>query len=367
MLSALPLKKHSLLRRPPDLKKSGILKHIVPGVIIAGIALYLTYRKTDIAQLLSVLREMEWPVLLLVLPPLALSYAVRIIRWRFLLSPIRTVSARDAAGPLITGFFVNSILPGRVGEILRALLLSRKTSVPRASSFATVVLARIFDGLTLAAMTLIVLAVLWSALDSTIKLGLIAAGLLYIAVLLMLIALRRWKEVTARVISAPLRWVRLNNLSVRFESLLISFAHGLEILRDWRDAIRVILYSLCVWAALAISVIPVFWALHLQFVWYYPLLVLVLAGLGMLIPTPAGTGTIHGALVLVLPGLIGITPENTGILALLFHTTQFMPIILVGLIVAVKEGVTASQVSSLADSEELEMKDNAFNPGKNAD
>ncbi|MCK4807763.1 MAG: flippase-like domain-containing protein, partial [Candidatus Aegiribacteria sp.] len=217
------------------MKKIGIWKHIVPGVIIAGIALYLTYRKTDTAQLLSVLREMQWPVLLLVLLPLAFSYVFRIVRWRFLLSPIDNVSAKDAAGPLITGFFVNSILPGRVGEILRALLLSRRTSVPRASSFATVVLARIFDGLTLAAMTLIVLAVLWSKLDSTIRLGLIAAGLLYMAVLLVLLALRRWREETARVISAPLRWVRLKDLSIRVERLLISFAHGLEILRNWRD------------------------------------------------------------------------------------------------------------------------------------
>lgn len=364
MPSAMLLKKLLTVWRPPDLKKSGVWKHIVPGVIIAGIALYLTYRKTDTAQLLLVLSEMQWPVLLLVLLPLALSYFFRIIRWRFLLSPIDNVSSKDAAGPLITGFFVNSILPGRVGEILRAILLSRRTSVPRASSFATVVLARIFDGLTLAAMTLIVLSVLWSKLDGTIRLGLIVAGLFYIAVLLMLVALRRWREGTARIISTPLRWVRLNDLSVKFEKLLISFAHGLEILRNWKDTIRVSLYSLCVWAALIISVIPVFWAMHLQFVWYYPLLVLVLAGLGMLIPTPAGTGTIHGALVLVLPGLIGITAANTRILALLFHTTQFMPIILVGLIVAVREGVTASQVSNLADSEESKMQDNDFRPGK---
>ncbi|NOQ22080.1 MAG: flippase-like domain-containing protein [Candidatus Aegiribacteria sp.] len=346
------------------MKKIGIWKHIIPGVIIACIAMYLTYRKTDAAQLLSVLREMQWPVLLLILLPLALSYVFRIIRWRFLLSPIGDVSVKDAAGPLITGFFLNSLLPGRVGEIVRALLLSRRTSVPRASSFATVVLARIFDGLTLAAMTLIVLAVLWSKLDSTTRLGLIAAGLLYVVVLLMLLALRKWREGTARVISAPLRWVRLKALSARFEKLLISFAHGLEILRNWRDTVRVTLYSLCVWGALVISVIPVFWAMHLQFMWYYPLLILVLAGIGMLIPTPAGTGTVHGALVLVLPGLIGITAANARILALLFHTTQFMPIILVGFVVAVKEGLTASQVSSIADSE---IKDKGFNPGKTAD
>ncbi len=350
----------------PDLKKGSIWKHLVPGVIIAGIALYLTYRKTDMAQLSAVLSEMQWPILILVLLPLVISYYFRVIRWKFLLSPISDVSAKDAAGPLITGFFVNSLLPGRVGEILRALLLSRKTSVPKASSFATVVLARIFDGLTLAAMTLIVLAVLWSKLDSAIRLGLIAAGLLYMIVLLMLVALRRWRDRTARIITAPFRWIGLSGLSIKLENLLISFAHGLEILTNWKDTVRISLYSICVWGSLAFSVIPVFWAMQLHYVWYYPLLILVLAGLGMLIPTPAGTGTIHGALVLVLPGLIGITIENTRIFALLFHTTQFLPVILIGLIVAVKEGVTASAVRKLAASDESELSDENRNTAEPA-
>jgi len=209
------LKSLLAVRMAYNLRRRGIWKHLIPGVIIGGIALYLTYRKTDTAQLMGVLREMQWPVLLLVLIPLFVSYAFRIIRWRFLLSPISDVPLKKVAGPLITGFFVNSLLPGRVGEVLRALLLSRKTSIPKASSFASVVLARIFDGLTLAAMTLIVLTVFWSNLDRATRMGLIAAGLAYLLVLLMLIALRRWKEGSARLISAPLRLIGLKSLSFR--------------------------------------------------------------------------------------------------------------------------------------------------------
>ncbi|MCK4505199.1 MAG: flippase-like domain-containing protein [Candidatus Aegiribacteria sp.] len=338
------------------MKKHAVWKHLIPGIIIAGIALFLTYRKMDMVQLMSSLGEMSWPVLLLVLPPLALSYYFRILRWRLLLSPMAKISMKDASGPLLTGFMVNALLPGRVGEILRALLLSRRTSVPRASSFATVVLARIFDGLTLATMTLIVLAVLWTELDTAIRLGLIGAALLYFVVLLMLLSLRKWKEQAAGAISAPFRWIGLNSFSEKIKRLLVSFSHGLEVLKNLREILQVAFYSLCVWGTLALSVLPVFSAMHLEVLWYYPLLVLILAGLGMLIPTPAGTGTVHGALVLVLPGLVGITVEDTRIFALLFHTTQFVPIILVGLIAAVREGVTTSQVSRLADKEPSEME-----------
>ena len=337
------------------MKKGSVWKHLIPGILIAGAALYLTYRKTDMAQLESALSAMEWPLLLLILPPLVMSYVFRVARWRVLLSPFGKVSRKDASSPLITGFFVNTLLPGRVGEVLRALLLSRRTSVPRAGSFATVVLARIFDGLTLAAMTLLVLGIMWGRLDGTTRLGLMAAGVLYIMVLTLLAFLRKYSERTACIVSSPLRWVGLDSLSEKFQKLLVSFASGLATLKNWRETLTVSMYSVLVWGSLVVSVIPVFIAMHLQLVWYYPVLVLVLAGLGMLIPTPAGTGTVHGALVLVLPGLVGITVENARILALVFHTTQFMPVIAVGLVVAVMEGVTASQVSRIAEEDEEEV------------
>lgn len=334
------------------MKKGALWKHLVPGVVIAAAALYLTYRKTDGEALVRALGGIHWPFLVLMLPPLAMSYLFRILRWRKLLAPLGDVSGRDASGPLITGFFVNTLLPGRVGEILRALLLSRRTGISRAGSFATVVLARIFDGLTLAAMTLIVLTVLWDRLDGTTRFGLAAAGVMYVAFLVVLMSLRRYRERAAGILASPLRWVGLGKPALRLEGLLLSFARGLDSLRDWRDTLKVSLYSVLVWGSLAVSVIPVFLAMDLVLLWYYPVLLLVLAGLGMLIPTPAGTGTVHGALVLVLPGLIGISQQTTRLLALLFHTTQFLPVIAVGLVVAVREGVTASQVSRIAEHED---------------
>lgn len=309
----------------------------------------------DPAELLSALESISWPLLFLVIVPLAISYIFRILRWRILLSPMERVSTGDSAGPLLTGFMVNSILPGRVGEVLRALLLSRRTGISRASSFATVVLARIFDGLTLATMTMIILVMLWGRLSAGIRIGLIGAALLYLLVLMILISLRKKRERAAFILTAPLRWLGMNSLSGKVEGVLISFSHGLEILKDWRETAKVIACSLLIWGTLVISVLPVFWAMHLEMDWYYPILVLILAGLGMLIPTPAGTGTIHGALVLVLPGIIGISTQSTRVLALLFHTTQFLPIIAAGLAAAVREGVTANQVSELAREEPPEI------------
>jgi len=50
----------------------------------------------------------------------------------------------------------------------------------------------------------------------------------------------------------------------------------------------------------------------------------------------------------VMPGLIGIPVETVRVFALLFHTSQFLPIILAGLIAALREGVTPSYIGRLS-------------------
>ena len=43
------------------------------------------------------------------------------------------------------GFMINCILPGRVGELARPMILQKKTKIPFATGIATVAAERIFD------------------------------------------------------------------------------------------------------------------------------------------------------------------------------------------------------------------------------
>jgi uncharacterized protein (TIRG00374 family) len=326
------------------LKRANTLVQLAIGASIALLALWLTYRNTDTTILLQVLSGARWELLLLVLPPLALSYVFRIVRWQVLLGPIRRTSFRDASSPLLAGFMINSVFPARIGELIRALLLSRRTGISRASSFGTVVLDRIFDGLTLTAMTLAAMASLWGLLDPGVRTGLIAASAGYIMVLLLAMALRRWRGRAAASIVWPLERIGARGVAARLEKLLLSFAEGLSTLQNWRETLQISLLSIGVWLSLAVSVAPAFWALRLPMDWHYPILVLILAAFGMLIPTPAGTGTVHATLRFVLPAVSVLTSPQAAALALVFHASQFIPIILVGVVIAISEGMRAEDV-----------------------
>ena len=71
----------------------------------------------------------------------------------------------------------------------------------------------------------------------------------------------------------------------------------------------------------------------------------------MLIPTPAGTGTVHYALGVLLPAITGIESNSAKVMAIIFHATQFLPIIIVGLYSALREGVSTRTVEELSKRE----------------
>lgn len=315
-------------------KKTKNIIKLAIGIIIAALTIWLTFRSTNWPELRSAFSHTRWGFVLLVLPALAASYVFRVYRWVTLLSPMKKVEKAVAAPPLLTGFMMNSVFPGRLGEFARSALLSRSTGIPFVSSFATVVVARLFDGLALTGLTLVVMAAMWNNLSGSVRGGLIAAGFGYIVILFVLIALKKWHEATARIIVFPFRKLHFEKVASKIERMLLDFATGLDILKDPQELIRVSLLSAGVWLSLCVSVIPVFYALEMPWVWYYPPLILVLAGFGMLIPTPGGAGTVHYAIGVLFPAITGIPLPQAKALAIVFHATQFIPVIIAGLLVS---------------------------------
>jgi hypothetical protein len=321
---------------------------LAAGIAVAATALWLTYRNLDLQGLRALLADAGWGWLLLVLPPLAMSYVFRIIQWRILLSPVRKVTFSQATPPLVAGFMLNSILPARIGEFARALLLSRRTGVARASSLATVVLARIFDGLTLTAMSLIALAMYWEGFEAGFRTGLLLAGAGYLGVLGFAVALRLWRDRACAAASAPFRMLGLGGAASAVDRILRSFAEGLAVLTGVRELVQVALLSICIWGCLALSVVPAFVSLGMPMDPFHPVLVLVLAAFGMLVPTPAGIGTVHAAITVVMPALSTLSTSQAGALALVFHASQFVPVILAGIPAILHEGIRPGDVTDRA-------------------
>ena len=86
-------------------------------------------------------------VVLMVL--VGISFVLRGLLWKELLKPFAKVGFSDSFHINNIGFLVNNILPLRIGEIVKAVLVGRKYSIGKVKSFSTVVVNRILEGFVL--------------------------------------------------------------------------------------------------------------------------------------------------------------------------------------------------------------------------
>jgi uncharacterized protein (TIRG00374 family) len=78
-----------------------------------------------------------------------LSLYARAFRWRFLLKPFISVRTNRLFPVVVVGYMANNVLPIRLGELARGYYLSTREPVKGSTALATIVIERVFDGLTL--------------------------------------------------------------------------------------------------------------------------------------------------------------------------------------------------------------------------
>src|SRR2546423_9786064 len=77
-----------------------------------------------------------------------LSLIIRALRWQYLLEPLGRASFGNAFRATAVGFAASSILPARAGEVIRPYFLARQERMTATGAFATIILERVLDVLT---------------------------------------------------------------------------------------------------------------------------------------------------------------------------------------------------------------------------
>jgi hypothetical protein len=76
------------------------------------------------------------------------TYLIRAIRWQGLLLPLGRAGLANCFNATVIGFMVNFLAPGRLGEIARPYLLARREGFSASGAFATILLERVLDLVT---------------------------------------------------------------------------------------------------------------------------------------------------------------------------------------------------------------------------
>lgn len=321
------------------------------GLTLTAIFLWLTLRDVAWVEIADAFRRATyWPVFPAALL-VAADYWFRAVRWHHILAPTREIPSRRLFPVLIIGFAANNIVPARVGELWRVWGLSRQEDISKSVGLATLVVERVFDGLTL--VFLLALYTLVAPLEGQARLmeyGFLALFGIALAGLLMLLF---YEHQTIRL-ATLLMWPIPEQWRDRLLDMLQRFALGLHALRSPRRLFGVIVFSLAAWLSEAVAYYLFIIAFNLAL---SPLemvggaiLLLTLINLGILLPSAPGyVGTYEYFGRLALVGVFGVAQEEAISVVILAHAVQYLLVTAIGLFFVARLGWQVAGVSQPAE------------------
>ena len=301
----------------------------IAGILISIVFIYIAFRDINFEEFLSAIAKADYVWILPAITAMVISFWLRGYRWKCILNPVQEVSVRSAFSATMIGYMANNVLPFRIGDIVRLVVISKYSGIKKAAALGSVFIERILD-------LFMLLAIFGMALTSypTLPEWASATGygaMILFGVLMLFIFYGR---------NHPDLLVKLNNkLTKRFsekvrlrgEDIVRSFSHGLQAVHNITQLLWLLLISLVLWA---VNVSWVWFALEI-FDFSLPLsaslLVLVFILFAVSIPSAPGyIGTFHGFVIASLV-FMGVDPDAARASAVVMHATNYIPVTVMGL------------------------------------
>lgn len=316
------------------------------GIIVSAVSLYFAQRGIDWPEVGAALSGAKYIYLVPNVALVMFTMWLRAVRWKLMITPLKKGVTLDSLfASTMIGFMVNNVLPLRLGELARPFSLSRKEDLSRSAVFATIVVERVFDALSLFLMSglLVAFAPLLVKNDPKLVGALYGILGLHVIALTFLIMLRVKTEWALRIVRRVTSFLP-DSFQDKILNVVDKFASGLGVFKDWRGLMAIIGWSLTIWALVGFSNWFIFLAFNLDVPWFAPYVVLAFVALGVSLPSaPGAVGpfqffTIQALLLFGIERAMGLS------FSLVLHVGNYVPITLVGLYYLRREHFSIRQI-----------------------
>lgn len=316
------------------------------GAVIAGVCLYIFFRGVDFGKLMIEFRKSNPFAMAAVAALSIISLWFRAIRWRILLPNQPPAHKRKLFGIVVISFMANNVLPARMGEAARVLLLWRKNGYPVFVSVGSIVAERMWDTLTLMAffcLPVFLLPQFARFLPWAFLLSAIVAGCALCMVLYRLFPGPTKSVAGFAVKAAPLK-IRPRIMKIGGE-----LASNLKWLWDPGRVLAIVTLSIIIELSYGV-IFQLLADKPMEFGLLRSLFVQAFAAVGAAIPlAPGYVGTIHAT---ILQGCISAgLDENQGrAIAILSHALSYLPVTALGLWYLLRTDVTFKEISQAQEN-----------------
>ena len=323
---------------------------IIFGLGLGALLIWVLFRNTEWQAVYESIRGVKIHWLALALALAFSSHFIRIQRWSYVIRAVYPATFRTLFSSTQIGFLVNFTVPARVGELVRAYVLTRLAGRPLSQSMAMVMLDRANDIFGL-------LAVMFTALlafpsnrsiefvpgtfnntDPLVVSGsLIHAATISMTVFLcvfsvILILLYVNQALVLRIINRCVGQIS-EKLADRLGGFFLNFAEGMHIFRSLGELSKSAFFSLLTWGTGVLSTTALLSAFRIDFPWFTPFLMLAMVAVFIIVPvTPGVVGQFHipivACLLLVIPGM---ESDKAKAVAIVAHVLSLAPIVALGI------------------------------------
>ena len=305
-----------------------IKEHPLKFIISLGVSLVLVifaFKDLQWQAFWQALKDINYAILLLGAIVLVFSNVIRAARWKILLSPQKIIRRKYLFEATMIGYMGSNVLPFKLGEVLRALVVSKRHDVSVAGVGASIVVERSLD-----IVSFLIIAGVYGVLVPSFESARILAGLGLMALLGILIFSFWMNRNHDRVFGMVERLAQRTRSAGHGKRAghILSIFKGLETLWMMPKPMNVILQTLTLWVLYLMVTFLAFrtfdfgvglaTSLNIAFV------LLLFSTLSLSIPAAPGyVGTYHSAVLAALL-LFGIGGDLARAFAIVLHLMNFL-------------------------------------------
>lgn len=345
------------------MKPKRLLAYVVVAALLAALfyVQFRTWRRFDWDVFLAQTREVTrgWgPIhLLLGIAFTYIAYILRAVRWKIFLRPVKKTTSAALVAPTLIGFTGVALL-GRLGEMIRPYLISRKVGLPFSSQLAVWAVERIFDFGGFAVL-LIGAIFLSPSLKSLAYYAVFRKGGLLLAAFVAGLAIGAWIiRALGEPVAASIERGSAHHgtgLGHKVAARIREFGGGLNTIHGFGEFLQLAAVSIGMWFLIALAYHQVIDAYGppLRTVGLPRVFLLMFASmLGSLAQLPGVGGGSQFATITTLQRVFDIHPEVAASCGILLWIVTFMTVIPAGLVLAHRERLSLRKLSEESHAEE---------------
>jgi len=327
-------------------------------VVLALALLGLFVRNVDFSGVLRAIVHAKPAWLLLSLATMLLNLVIRAWRWQFLLEPLGKTSFANSFRATAVGFAARSFLPAAAGELIRPYFLSRREPLSATGAFATIVIERLLDTITVLLLLASYVFVFGRGISNVNPTALAAvkwagagAGAISLFALVVLFVMAGNPARLAAMFQR-LEQVLPSAFAGLIARIAEKFAMGLGAIRRPGQVVATLFWSFPLWLCIALGIWAVARAFRLDVPFTGSFLIIALLTIGIAIPTPGSVGGFHEAFRLGVTVFYGAPDPAAVAAAIVLHAMSVGSPLFLGVFFAAQEGLNLASIRHLANQAE---------------